>query len=257
MILLLGGTSETATIAEQLACAGFEVMVSTATDTALDVGAQPGIHRRCGRLDADAMERFVRDQAIRAIVDAAHPYAARLRAQARTVADRVPVPYFRYVRPASAWDETDALVVRGADHAAAAALAFSYGKPVLLTTGSTNLEPYCREAAQRGLPMAVRVLPERESLEACRRAGIDDAFVVAERGPFSAEQNREHIRRFGAGVLVTKESGTEGGFAAKLEAAREEHCRVVVIERPPEPAVNAYGSVDALVTAVRQGLKRP
>ncbi|MEK7753961.1 MAG: precorrin-6A/cobalt-precorrin-6A reductase, partial [Acidobacteriota bacterium] len=93
MILLLGGTSETAVIAERLACAGFEVVVSTATETALNVGVHPRIHRRCGRLDAKAMERFVNDRKIRAIVDAAHPYAEQLRAHARAVAERVSVPY--------------------------------------------------------------------------------------------------------------------------------------------------------------------
>ena len=256
MILLLGGTSETATIADRLACAGFEVLVSTATETALDVGTQPGIRRRCGRLDAGAMERLVRDQAILAIVDAAHPYAEQLRIQARTVADRVPVPYFRYVRPASAWDEADGTVVSVADHAAAAAAAFSFGRPVLLTTGSNNLDPYCREAARCGLALAVRVLPEKASQDACRRAGIPESQIIALRGPFSRAENREHVRRFGAGVLVTKESGDAGGFAAKLEAARDEHCRVVVIRRPPEPAADACGSVDTLVAAVTTRLKQ-
>ena len=255
MILLLGGTSETAVIAERLACAGFEVIVSTATETALNVGVHPRIHRRCGRLDAEAMERFVKERDVRAIVDAAHPYAERLRSQARAVAERAGVPYFRYVRPASVWNETATDVVCAAGHAEAAAIAFSFGKPVLLTTGANNLAPYQRESADRHVPMAVRVLPESESREACRRAGIADATVIAERGPFSMEQNRGHIRHFGAGVLVTKESGAEGGFAAKLEAAREEGCRVVVIRRPPESGANAYGSVDAMMEAVEKSLK--
>lgn len=256
MILLLGGTSETAAIAEGLAGAGFDVVVSTATETALNVGGHPRIHRRCGRLDAKAMERFVKDQKIRAIVDAAHPYAERLRAQAREVAERDSVPYFRYVRPAAAWDKKAANVVCAADHAEAAAVAFSFGEPVLLTTGVNNLEPYQRESAQRHVPLAVRVLPESESREACRRAGLSDDRVIAERGPFSREQNGDHIRRFKVGVLVTKESGAEGGFPAKLEAARDEGCRVVVIRRPPEPLTSAYDRVDALIAAVEKLLKQ-
>lgn len=253
MILLLGGTSETSTIAGKLASAGFKVIVSTATEAALELGDHPGIRRRSGRLDAHAMERFVRDESIRAVVDAAHPYAERLRAQALAAAASVPVPYFRYVRPASVWDAADGMVTCVADHAAAAAAAFSHGVPVLLTTGSNNLEPYCREAARRGVPLAVRVLPEPESQEACRRTGIAPEQIFSQRGPFTREQNREHIRRFGAGVLVTKESGAEGGFAAKLEAARDEGCRVVIIRRPPEAAANAYGNVDELVEAVKKG----
>ncbi|MBF0509675.1 MAG: precorrin-6A/cobalt-precorrin-6A reductase [Deltaproteobacteria bacterium] len=43
MILLIGGTSETASFAEALAAAGFDVLVSTATDVALEVGRHPRI----------------------------------------------------------------------------------------------------------------------------------------------------------------------------------------------------------------------
>lgn len=257
MILLLGGTMETAAIALGLAEAGHDVLVSTATGTALDVGDAPRIRRRCGRLDAEAMERLIRSEAVGAVVDAAHPYAERLRSTAREVAARVPVPYFRYARPSTPWNPTDPAIAAVRDHAAAAAVACSYGRPVLLTTGSNNLDPYAREAARAGVPLAARVLPGAESLAACRRAGIGDDRIVAERGPFSTEQNRNHIRRFGAGVLVTKESGAEGGFPAKLKAAREEHCRVVVIQRPPEPGANTFGSTDALVTEVHRTLARP
>lgn len=256
MILLLGGTSETAMIAQRLAGAGFAVLVSTATGTALDVGTHPLIRRRCGRLDAAEMEAVLRAEGIRALVDAAHPYAEQLHAQAQAVARRVPVPYLRYVRPCSSWDPSTNSAVTVPDHAAAAIEACSHGRPVLLTTGSRNLEPYCREAARRGVALVVRVLPEPESQAACRRADLDPAHVIAERGPFTCEQTRAHLRQARAGVLVTKESGAEGGFEAKLEAARQEQCRVVVVRRPVEQAAEAYATVDALVAAVTTALGR-
>ncbi len=253
MILLLGGTSETASIADRLAGAGLAVLVSTATAAALDVGTRPGIERRVGRLAAPAMAQLVHDQAITAIVDAGHPYAAELHATAQAVAARVAIPYFRFVRPAVAWDAADTTIVPVTDHAAAAATAFSFGKPVLLTTGSNHLAPYCQQAAQHGLPLVVRVLPERASLEACHQAGLADAAIIALRGPFSRQQNREHLRQVQAGVLVTKESGEAGGFAAKVAAARDEQCRVVVIQRPPETTQHAYQDVQALLAALAAG----
>ena len=51
MILLIGGTSETAPLASGLAGVGYEVLVSTATDSRLNVGDHPRISRRAGRLD--------------------------------------------------------------------------------------------------------------------------------------------------------------------------------------------------------------
>ena len=254
MILLLGGTSETAAIAEGLAHAGFGVLVSTATAVPLAIGRHPRIQRRCGRLDADALEHLIRELAVSAVVDAGHPYAEILHATARAAAERVPVPYFRYRRPEAVPGEPDAAVVWVADHTSAAAVAFAFGKPVLLTTGSTHLDAYVREAARRRVPLAARVLPGSAPAAACRDAGIDASRVLAARGPFSKAQNREAIRRFHAGVLVTKESGVAGGFQAKVEAARDEGCRVVVIRRPDEPAANAYDRADTLVAAVKEAV---
>jgi len=76
MILLLGGTSETAPLAEALANAGYRVLVSTATDIPLDVGSQPNIAQRRGPLSEPEMAALVHEQQIKAIVDAAHPAGA-------------------------------------------------------------------------------------------------------------------------------------------------------------------------------------
>ena len=51
MILLIGGTSETASLASGMAAAGYAVLVSTATEVPLAIEEHPRIHRRTGRLD--------------------------------------------------------------------------------------------------------------------------------------------------------------------------------------------------------------
>jgi hypothetical protein len=58
MILLIGGTSETAPLAEALAVAGFKVLVSTATQVPLDVGKHPNIASRSGILDGEGMAQL-------------------------------------------------------------------------------------------------------------------------------------------------------------------------------------------------------
>jgi precorrin-6x reductase len=55
MILLLGGTGETAPPAAVLVRAGYRVLVSTAADLTPDVGNRPGIHRCAGRLNEGAV----------------------------------------------------------------------------------------------------------------------------------------------------------------------------------------------------------
>ncbi len=247
MILLLGGTSETAMIATRLAASGHRVLISTATDEPLDVGGDARIERRCGRLDEAGMVSLVKHRGVTAVVDATHPYAAVVHGTASRVAKQTGVPHFRFQRPDSV---LGASVVEAADHAAAARVACSFGKPVLLTTGSNNLRPYVEAARRVGVRLVARVLPRPESLLACREAGIADANVIAGKGPFTVEETRDHIRRFAVGVLVSKESGEAGGVPAKIEAARLERCKVVVVRRPGSSARSGCSDVAELVETV-------
>lgn len=254
MILLIGGTSETAPLAEALAAAGFKVLVSTATQVPLDVGKHPNISRRSGVLDEEGMARLVADLGVRAVVDASHPYSLAARVNAKTVADDLNIPYFRLARPPAATDGDSILFAE--NHESAARTACSFGRPVLLTTGSRNIVPYAQEAGRTGTILVVRVLPHPDSVEACRRAGVPDEHIVKGRGPFSVEVNRKVIREFGIGTVVTKDSGIEGGFPAKIEAARLEKCRVVVVRRPDEISEQTFSSMSELVTAVSERLRR-
>lgn len=256
MILLLGGTAETARIAAALAASGFPVLVSTATDVPLALPQHPRITRRCGRLDAAAMAALMEGIRCVALVDATHPYAVAAQDNAQQAARAAGIPYIRWQRPAASPVELEgALFAPG--HEEAARLAFSCGRPVLLTVGSRNLAPYAEEAARTGLGLFVRVLPLPESLSACREAGLSGSSVIAARGPFSVEENRSLIRLTGAGVLVTKDGGAEGGLPAKAEAARAERCALVVVRRPPgrAPASAVFASVDLLAQEVLRTLQ--
>ena len=174
MILLLGGTGDAAAIALGLAAAGYRVLVSKATDVPLDVGRHALVESRSGELDESGLAELIARRKIRAVVDATHPYAVAIRAAARRVAERMKIPCLRFTRP-PAIDPHAAGVQFAPDHAAAARAAFSFGQPVLLTTGTRNLAPYVAESRRTGLPLVVRVLERPASRAACRQAGIPDA----------------------------------------------------------------------------------
>jgi precorrin-6A/cobalt-precorrin-6A reductase len=93
-------------------------------------------------------------------------------------------------------------------------------------------------------------LPLAESLVACRRAGLPDSAILAVRGPFAVEQNRAAIRSAGAGVVVTKDGGVAGGVPEKVEAARLEGCRLVVVRRPASGADPAVHTIQDLIRAL-------
>jgi precorrin-6A/cobalt-precorrin-6A reductase len=314
MILLIGGTSETAPLASGLAEAGYAVLVSTATDAPLAIGDHPRISRRTGRLDEEGMVALGKEKGIRAIVDAAHPYAEVAHEAAHNAAKRLEIPCLVFRRPEALTPEsgrrTDAVpadkavpffaegrpaspagtasipsidapfkiavhrlaspvkspagaeagrikpsespVRFAADHDEAAEMAFAEGRPVFLTTGARNLAPYAEAARRTGVPLAVRILDAPESPAACRAAGIPEDRIIAGRGPFSVQENLAAIRRFNIGVIVTKESGRAGGFDAKLAAAQQANCRLIVLRRPDTPAADpAFDHPAALIAALQ------
>jgi precorrin-6A/cobalt-precorrin-6A reductase len=230
MILLLGGTAETAPLAQALLDQGLEVLVSTATDAPLALPDR--VSRRCGRLDPQGLAELCAQAGIRVLVDAGHPYAVELHAACAQAAAALNLPLLRWLRPRTELPPEARAVP---DHETAAALAFSLGGPVLLTTGSRHLAPYVQEARRTGWPILARVLDLPESLRACRDAGLEAGELAPGRGPHGLGADRALIRRHRARALVTKDSGTAGGLEAKLQAARLEGCAAVVVTRP-EPA---------------------
>jgi precorrin-6A/cobalt-precorrin-6A reductase len=253
MILLLGGTSDASPLARRLADSGYRVLVSRATDVPLATPRHPNIESRAGRLDEQSLAELIDRRGIRAIVDATHPYAVAIRAMASRAAREKSIPYLCFLRPAAV-DPALPGVEIVADHRAAAAAAFARGRPVLLTTGTRNLGPYVEWAEATQLPLVVRALDHRASLDACRRAGVPREHVLLGRGPFSVEDNRRHIRRFGIGVLVMKDSGRAGGASEKIEAAGAENCAVIVVARPATGDHKVFTDAATLVAALAEAL---
>ncbi len=249
MILLLGGTTEASSIALTIAEAGYEVLVSTATDFPLELTDHHRIERRAGELDEAGMTDLISARRIRAVVDAAHPYAAQVHATARQSAKKTNIRYLAFIRPAGI-TQNNGNVVFARDHKEASQIACAPGQPVLLTTGSRNLSPYVAEAGISGSSLFVRVLPAEESLNACRKAGIRESCIVTGRGPFSVAENRDVIKRFNIGVLVTKDSGIAGGVREKMEAARLEGCIAVVVQRPALPPQDTHDNISGLIAAL-------
>lgn len=247
MILLLGGTSDSAPIAEAIAQQGYDILVSTATDTPLSVGHHPRIQHRWGMLNQIQMGELITQQRIQALVDATHPYAAQVRATAYDVAQQLNLPYFSFVRPPSIQNHTQELHF-AADHEQAAHLAVTFQRSILLTIGVRNLAPYVM-AAKR-IPLIVRVLPTDSSHQACLALNIPEKHIVLARGPFSVEDNQALIQQFNIGVVVTKDGGSAGGVPEKLQAAKEEGCEVIVVQRPLLPQQAVFSNVEQLVASL-------
>ena len=188
-------------------------------------------------LDEQAFLAYARANRIAAIVDASHPYAVNVSQNAMAAAKTLGLPYVRYERDlteltAQGLAPEKLHIVHSYEEAAAAAA--QLGDVVFLTTGSRNLNKFAEAPAlkQPGKTLIARVLPTPEVIAGCIQLGFTPAEIVALQGPFSAALNRELFLRYGADVIVTKNSGSLGGTDTKLVAAAELGLDVVVIDRP-------------------------
>ena len=119
---------------------------------------------------------------------------------------------------------------------------------IFATTGSKELEALCQIPDYQKRVYA-RVLPTSNVLKKCEKLGITGSHLIAMQGPFSTEMNTLFLRQTKAEWLLTKDSGRAGGFQEKVEAARENGTRVVVIRRPEEDGISLEEAMEVLKMA--------
>ncbi len=239
-IYLIGGTTEANLAALRLRSEGYRVVVSVATALGEGVAATAGLETDAGAKDAEALASGARSNGAAAIVDCSHPFARLVSEEASRAAGQAGLPYLRHSRQPVP-PPLDDIVISVDSFEAAASLLGERGGRALLTIGTRHLKPF----VEAGADFTARILPLAESVEDCARLGIAPAAIIAAWPPYSADFNRACLRKSQAAVLVTKESGREGGLEEKLRAAAEEGATVILIARPVEP--DAIYDLDELV----------
>ena len=230
-ILIFGGTTEGRELAEFCETRGISALSSVATE----LGAKQLPERArvtVGRLDIDGMTALI-EQGFSLVIDATHPYAVEASANIKAACERVGVQYFRVIREENIpeYGET----VRGIDELVKRLNTLS--GVILSTLGSKEAAALAR-IPDHSKRVWLRILPDPENIEMCVSLGFDRAKIIAEKGPFTLEQNIKHIKKSGAEILVTKNSGAAGGFPEKISAARECNITVITIVRPRENGVS-------------------
>ncbi len=233
MILILGGTAEARALAQRLDDAGRPVISSLAGRVARP--RLPAGETRIGGFGGpDRLAAWLRKHDIRAVVDATHPFAARISASAATAAPAAGVPLVRLERPGwTAGPDDDWHRVPDLD-AAAASVTQHGARRVFLTSGRQGLAAFAPLADPWFLIRCVD--PPETDLPARHE-------VLLDRGPYTLDGERELLERHSIDLLVTKDSGGDH-TAPKLAAARERGIPVVVVDRPPRPEVPTVPTVE-------------
>ena len=229
-ILIFGGTTEGRQIAEFCAAHGIRAAVSTATEYGAGLLPQSEFIRELvGKLDASQITELLKKEDFSAVIDATYPFARNASANIKTACAASGTGYFRLLR-----EETEA--PRGKlFNNIPEIVEYLNGneKKALITTGGNSLAEYTRVRDFR-TRLTVRILPAEGAAERCAGLGFPPESVILEKGPFTVSQNIGHIKRAGAGILVTKESGNAGGFPEKAEAAEQCGIELVTLRRPAE-----------------------
>ncbi len=230
-ILIFAGTTEGRKIAEYLRGHAPEVYVCTATAYGKElVEDGENIHVLAGRLDVAGMEELAKGCQAELVIDATHPFAMEVSKNIRAMCEKTNISCVRVLREGFEGSE-NAVWVKNITEAAAY-LADKKGN-ILITTGSKELDPYTRIPDYRRRCF-LRVLSTREAVEHAVEKGFEGKHLIAMQGPFSERMNEQLLAHVNARYLVTKDSGKNGGFQEKIEAARKAGAVSVVIGRPQE-----------------------
>lgn len=220
--LVFSGTTEGREICHFLMDCGYYVAACVATEYGRECAECDCHEIRTGRLTDKEMSELMRDFDI--IIDATHPYAVEVTENIKRASSLIGKECIRLLRDAG--DTYDAITVKSISEAVSR-LKNTEGD-IFISTGSKDIESYT-DIAQRSY---IRVLDTCAAHEKC--AGFEKVFkrIIYKMPPYGIEENISDFN--GAKYLITKNSGKNGGFDEKLEAAKRLGMNIIIIDRPHE-----------------------
>jgi precorrin-6A/cobalt-precorrin-6A reductase len=224
-ILLLGGTMEASALARLLAACGMQATLSYAGRVE-QPRAQPVPVRVGGFGGAQGLADYLREQGVTHLVDATHPFAATMSANAVQAAGIAGVAHIALTRPAWAPVAGDRWT-HVADIESAVAALDGPPRRVMLALGRMHVEAFAARPQHHYLLRFVDA-PEVPPT-------LPHHHIVVDRGPFSAEGDVRLMRAHEIDLVLCKNAGGKGA-EAKLIAARALGLPVIMIDRPAVPA---------------------
>jgi precorrin-6A/cobalt-precorrin-6A reductase len=227
-VLILGGTGESLALAQRLVEMP-EISVITSLAGRTRAPTLPQGEVRIGGFGG--VEGL--------LVNATHPFAAVISANALTAHQQSGVPLLRLLRPAWRKQPHDTWI-QAPSVTGAAAICRWLGKRVLLSVGAQEV------AAFTNLPRAhffVRMVDPPEA-----PLPLVSAEAIVAKGPFALADERRLLLERDIDLIITKNSGGDATFA-KIAAARELAIPVVMIDRPEIALHPGCDTVDTVAAA--------
>ena len=231
-VLVLGGTLEGRLLGERLGGdARYAILLSFAGRT--ESLKRPQVPHRIGGFGGvEGLARTLRERPFDALIDATHPFAARISSNAVQAAALTGTPLLRLGRPS--WEPMPGdHWVEVSDFASAARAIGDTPRRVLLTVGRQEVSAF--EAAPQH-DYLIRAVDHFDP-------DLPRARVLAARGPFARAAELALLTRERIDCIVSKNSGTPATYA-KIEAARALRLPVIMVQRPSVPAAREAATLD-------------
>ncbi len=216
---------------------GLDVTLSLAGRTASPVPHAVPI-RVGGFGGAPGLANYLVEERIDALIDATHPYASIISANAVAAARQAAVPYVALRRPpwtAVAGDRW----IEVSDTAAAVIALGDAPRGVFVALGRNELAPFAGAPPQHHY-LIRSVDPVDPALP------LPHVTYITARGPFSEADDRALLTAHGIDVVISKNSGGSAAYG-KIAAARELGLSVIMVRRSAAPEAPAVETIDAAV----------
>ena len=241
--LVAAGTTESKEVLSVLKAMKITALACTATDLGSQMLKDCGCDVRVGRLDGERFAHLIEEHRILKVIDATHPFAVEATKHLKAACEKTQTAYVRYVRPSAVYDYDQ--IIHAADAADAAGKLAKIPGAVLLTTGVNTADVYEKLVPDFHERVYIRVLDTPASAARCAALGISPDHIIAQNPPFLPEENDALISKYHIGVLVTKDSGPDGGVPEKIESARRFHIPVILIDRADESGLKSQSELRA------------
>jgi precorrin-6A/cobalt-precorrin-6A reductase len=230
-LLLLAGSGEARALAAALSDRADLRVTASLLCPSRRFGPLP-VPTRTGRFGQDGVQAFMQAAQVDLVLDATHPFAARISAQAHAACVRLGLRHAHLIRPQWRQQPGEDWIEVASETEVARCLA--PGQRVFVTTGRGTLDLLIANSDARFL---VRQMDDPGD-----PAPPKNVEYIVGPGPFSVEQEIATFRSLRIDVLVVRNSGGGPG-RTKLDAARILGLPVIVIARPPPPGGRVVQSV--------------
>ncbi len=237
-LLLLAGTGEAQQIARHLAERDRPVIASLAGATRAPRDMPVAV--RSGGFGGDAgFCAFLQEADISAVLDATHPFAARISNRTARICAGAQIPYCYVLRPGWTAQSGDRWTM--VDREEDVERHIAKGLTVFLATGRQTLDRFANLTGRRLICRQIDP-PDREF-------PFENGRFLIGRPPFSVAQETALFRDLQIDWLVVKNAGGMAS-ATKLTAARDLGLEVAMINRPVPPDAPIVPSVAAALAWV-------